>query len=54
MNPVVGCHYFPLGLQLPSQPLRWLLPISLLGEQRHSEWKQFELRLLPDSVAAAI
>jgi len=22
INPAVGCHYFPLGLQLPSQPLR--------------------------------
>jgi len=30
INPAVGCHYFP-GLQLPSQPLRWLLPVSLLG-----------------------
>jgi len=29
-----GCHYFPPGLQLPSQPLRGLLPVSLLGEQR--------------------
>ena len=26
---------YPPGLQLPSQPLRGLLPISLLGEQRH-------------------
>ena len=36
MNPAVGCYYFPPGLQLPSQPLRGLLPISLLGEQRHN------------------
>ena len=50
INPAVGCHYFPPGLQLPSQPLRGLLPISLLGEQRHN----ICLRLLPDSVAAAI
>jgi len=35
INPAVGCHYFPPGLQVPSQPLRGLLPISLLGEQRH-------------------
>ena len=28
-------NYFPPGLQLPSQPLRGLLPISLIGEQRH-------------------
>jgi len=36
----VGCHYFPPGLQLPTQPLRWLLPISLLGEQRHDGCEQ--------------
>ena len=41
INPVVGCHYFPPGLQLPSQPLRGLLPISLLGEQRHNVCEQF-------------
>ena len=29
INLAVGCHYFPPGLQLPSQPLRGLLPISL-------------------------
>jgi len=29
----LGCPYFLPGLQLPSQPLRGLLPISLLGEQ---------------------
>jgi len=32
INPSVGCHYFPPGLQLPPQRLRGLLPISLLGE----------------------
>jgi len=37
----VGCHYFPPGLQLPPQPLRGLLPISLLGEQRHDGCEQF-------------
>ena len=41
INPTVGCHYFPPGLQLPSQPLRGLLPILLLGEQRHNGCKQF-------------
>jgi len=41
MNPAVGCHYFPPGLQLPSQPLRGLLPISLLGEQKHDGCEQF-------------
>ena len=40
-NPAVGCHYFPSGLQLPSQPLIGLLPISLLGGQRHDGCKQF-------------
>ena len=33
--------YFPTGLQLPSQPLRGLLRISLLGEQRHDGCEQF-------------
>jgi len=28
------------GLQLPSQPVRGLLPISLLGEQRHDGCEQ--------------
>jgi len=41
INPVVGCHYFPPGLQLLSQLLRGLLPISLLGEQRHDGCEQF-------------
>jgi len=41
INPAVGCHYFPPGLQLPPQPLRGLLPILLLGEQRHNGCKQF-------------
>jgi len=41
INLTVGCHYFPPGLQLPPQPLRGLLPISLLGEQRHNGCEQF-------------
>jgi len=41
INPVVGCHYFPPGLHLPSQPIRGLLPILLLGEQRHDGCEQF-------------
>ena len=41
INSAVGCHYFPPGLQLPSQPLRGLLPILLLGKQRHNWCKQF-------------
>ena len=41
INPAVGCHYFPPGLQLPSQSLRRLLPILLLGEQRYDGCEQF-------------
>ena len=40
INLAVGCHYFPPGLQLPSQPLRGLLPILLLGEQRGNGCEQ--------------
>ena len=40
INPAVGCHYFPPGLQLPSQPLRGLLPVLLI-EQRHDGCEQF-------------
>ena len=39
--PFLGCHYFPPGPQLLSQPLRGLLPILLLGEQRHDGCEQF-------------
>ena len=36
INPaVVGCHYIPLGLQLPLQPLRGLLPRSKVGLSEH-------------------
>jgi len=42
INPTVGSHHFPLGPQLPSQPLSGLLPISLLGEQRHNGCDQFD------------
>ena len=41
INPAVGCHYFPPGLQLLPQPLRGLLPILLFGEQRHNGCEQF-------------
>ena len=41
INTAVGCYYFPPGPQLLSQPLRQLLPISLLGEQRHDGCEQF-------------
>jgi len=36
INPAAGCHYFLPGLQLPPQPLSGLLPVLLLGEQRHN------------------
>ena len=41
IKPAVGCHYFPPSLQLPAQPLTGLLPILLLGEQRHNGCEQF-------------
>ena len=47
INPAVGCHYFPPGLQLPPQPLRGLLPVLLLGEQRHDGCQQFALDCYP-------
>jgi len=40
-NPAVGCHYFPPSPQLSLQSLRGLLPIPLLGEQRHDRCEQF-------------
>jgi len=40
VHPALGFHYFPPGLQLPPQPLRGLLPISLLGERRHDGREQ--------------
>ena len=41
INLTLGCHYFLTGLQLPPQPLRGLIPILLLGEQRHDGCEQF-------------
>jgi len=35
------CHYFPPGPQSPWQPLRGVLPVLLLGEQRHDGREQF-------------
>jgi len=46
-NVAVGCHYFPPGPQLPSQPLKGLLPVSLLGEQRHDGCEQFAWECYP-------
>jgi len=34
-------HYFPPDLQLPPQPLRGLLPILLLDEQKLNGCEQF-------------
>ena len=47
INPAVDGHYFPPGPLLPSQPLRGLLAISLLGEQRHNRCKQFAYYCYP-------
>ena len=44
LNPTVGRHYFPPGLQLTPQPSRGLLPVLpvlLPGEQRHNGCEQF-------------
>ena len=40
-QPAGDVTHKPPGLQLPSQPSRGLLPISLLGEQRHKGCEQF-------------
>ena len=47
--PAVGCHYFPPGLQLPPQPLRGLLPILLVGEQRHDGRRDCDLNRGPSA-----
>jgi len=41
INPAVGYYYIPPDPQLPSQPLRGLLPVLLLGEQSHAGCEQF-------------
>jgi len=54
INQTVGCHYFPPGLQLPPQPLRGLLPIfAAWWTEARRVWTVC-LRLLPNSVVAAI
>ena len=42
-SPIYPISVLPIspGLQLPSQPLRGLLPISLLGEQMQDGCEQF-------------
>ena len=46
-NPGGRLPLFPPGLQLPSQSLRGLLPISLLGEQKHDGCEQFAYDCYP-------
>jgi len=48
----VGCHYFPPSPQLPSQPLRRLLPVSLLLVKRGTVG--VNIFDVSDSVATAI
>ena len=50
INLAIGCHHFPPGLQLPLQPLRGLLPILLLGEQRHDGCEQFAQDCYPTAL----
>jgi len=53
-NPVVGCHYFPPGLQLPPAILKRAATNFAAGwTQARWVWTVC-LRLLPDSVATAI
>jgi len=40
-KPAVGCRYFPPGPQVPTQPLKGLLPLLLIGEQKHDGCEQF-------------
>ena len=54
INLVAGCHYFPPGPQLPSQPLRGLLPIfAAWGTEARWVWTVC-LRLSPDSTVASM
>ena len=51
INPEVGCHYFPPGLQLPPQPLS--INFAAWWTEARWVWTVY-LRLLPDSVTTAI
>jgi len=53
INPAVGCHYFPQGLQLPPQPLKAVTNFAAWWTEAQWVWTVC-LRLLPDSVADAI
>ena len=51
INPAVGCHYFPPGLQLPPQPLT----LNFAAWWTEAQWVWTVcLRLSPDIVATAI
>ena len=52
INPAVRCHYFPPGPQLCLQPLRGLLPVLLLGEQRHNGCEPFAKDCYPTDPTA--
>jgi len=54
INLTAGCHHFLPGPQLPSQPLRGLLPISAAWWTEARRVWAVCVRLLPDSVASAI
>ena len=54
INSAVDCHYFPQGLQLPSQPLKGLLPILLFGEQRQNGCEQFAEDCYPTPTASRL
>jgi len=53
INLVVGCHYFPPGLQLLPQPLRAVTNFAAWLTEARWVWTVC-LRLLPDSVATSI
>jgi len=53
INLVVGCHYFPPGLQLLPQPLRAVTNFAAWLTEAWWVWTVC-LRLLPDSVATSI
>jgi len=55
INPEVGCHYFPPGLQLPSQPTVKRAATNFAAWWTEARWVcTVCLRLLQDSITAAI
>ena len=54
INPAVGCHYFPPGLQLPLQTLK-KADTNFTAWWTEAQWVWTVcLRLLPNSVATAV